>query len=114
MPYIDITTNAAISRTEEENIKNAVARAMEESFPGKTENWLMVRVTGGSCMYFGGSGDKCAMFDVSIFGRQNASAYDRMTSLLCGISEKHLGVNPSRTYVKYSEVENWGWNGSDF
>ncbi|MBQ1519226.1 MAG: hypothetical protein IIZ53_05155, partial [Ruminococcus sp.] len=33
---------------------------------------------------------------------------------ITGILTDQLGISSDRIYVKYSEVANWGWNGSNF
>ena len=110
MPYINVKTNAEISKKTEVSLKSSIARAMEESFPGKTENWLMVNIEGFCTMYLGGSDLPCAMFEVSIFGEQSDSAYAKLTEKLCAIAENELKVSPDRVYVKYGEYTKWGWN----
>ena len=37
-----------------------------------------------------------------------------MTTEVCKISEEELGIPQNKIYVKYEEVENWGWNGRNF
>lgn len=65
-------------------------------------------------MYFKGSDEPCAMFDVAIFGSASPNAYDNLTQLLCAAAEKYLGVSPDRTYVKYTETDRWGYNNFNF
>ena len=65
-------------------------------------------------MYFKGSAEKCAMFEVSIFGKASDEAYDELTAEICAISEKYLKVPAERTYVKYNELAHWGWNKMNF
>lgn len=111
MPFINLKTNQSIENAEE--IKTELGKAIT-AIPGKSEAWLMVELEGNKNMYFKGSGEACAMFDISIFGTANDSAYDDLTSHLCQISEKYLGVPADRTYVKYTEIEHWGYNGFNF
>ena len=80
MPYIDVHTNTELPREMAETLKSEIARVLSDSFPGKTENWLMLRFSGGEEMYFGGSAAPCAMIDVFIFGAQAKKNYDAMTS----------------------------------
>ncbi|MBR3149319.1 MAG: hypothetical protein IKF64_04035 [Eubacterium sp.] len=113
MPYIDLKTNKQLDSETVELIKADLGEAIT-AIPGKSEGWLMVRVEGNSDMFFKGDGSDCAMFDVSIFGTANDSAYDDLTKRICKISEERLLVPASRTYVKYSEYSNWGWNNMNF
>lgn len=111
MPYINLATNAKI--TDSKALKSELGDAIT-AIPGKSEAWLMVNVKDELDMSFKGSDAPCAIFDVSIFGNASNSAYDDLTSRLCSISEKYIGVSPDRTYVKYAEVEHWGYNGFNF
>ena len=114
MPYINVKTNVEITKKTEVALKTAVARAMEESFPGKTENWLMVNIEGFCAMYFGGSDLPWVMFEVDILGAQSDEAYAIMTEKMCSIAEKEMKISPDRVYVKYGEYTKWGWNNMNF
>ena len=111
MPFIELKTNQSISSPEE--IKAELGRAIT-AIPGKSEAWLMVELEGDKDMYFKGSSEPCAMFEVAIFGRAGAEAYDDLTKRLCDISNRLLSVSPDRTYVKYSEIDKWGFNNFNF
>lgn len=113
MPYIDVTTNVSLEKAEIEALKSDLGEAIS-LIPGKSESWLMVNVTESSNLFFKGSDAPCAMFDVSIFGSADSSAYDALTKRICSISGERLNVSPDRTYVKYSEYSRWGWNNMNF
>lgn len=112
MPFIELKTNQNINEAKTV-IKSELGRAIT-AIPGKSEGWLMVELEGGLDMYFKGSDEPCAMFEVSIFGSASEEAYNKLTEILCGISQKYLNVSPDRTYVKYSEIDNWGYNNFNF
>lgn len=109
MPFIEVKTNQNVDKAIKLELGNAIT-----AIPGKSEAWLMVSLEGNKDMYFKGSNEPCAMFDVSIFGSASDSAYDDLTKRLCAISEKYLGVSPDRTYVKYTEISHWGYNNFNF
>lgn len=111
MPFIEVKTNQPI--LSKEDLKAELGKAIT-AIPGKSEGWLMVEIQDKLDMYFKGSAEPCAMFEVAIFGNASESAYENLTKLLCGISEKYLNVSPDRTYVKYSEIDNWGYNNFNF
>ena len=113
MPYIDVTTNISLDKEEIDALKADLGDAIS-LIPGKSESWLMINIRDGAELFFQGSGDKAAMFDVSIFGSADGGAYDVLTKRLCAISADKLGVPADRTYVKYSEYTHWGWNGMNF
>ena len=53
-------------------------------------------------------------FIVSIFGTATDDAYDDLTRRLCAIAQQYLQVPPARTYVRYREVDHWGYNNFNF
>lgn len=112
MPFIQVKTNQNISNAKAE-IKSELGKAIT-AIPGKSEAWLMVEIQDKLDMYFKGSSEPCAMFEVDIFGKANNSAYDDLTKQICAVAEKYLSVSADRVYVKYSEIEHWGYNNFNF
>ena len=112
MPFINVKTNQDISSVKEQ-IKAELGNAIT-AIPGKSEAWLMVEIQDALDMYFKGSDLPCAMFEVEIFGKAGDDAYDDLTKRICKISQNLLGVAPDRTYVKYEEIEHWGYNNFNF
>ena len=113
MPFIDVKTNAKVSEDAKIQLKKELGEAIT-AIPGKSEAWLMVRINDSENMFFKGDGADCAMFDVSIYGTASASAYDDLTARICACAENCLGIPASRVYVKYAEIEHWGWNNMNF
>ena len=37
-----------------------------------------------------------------------------MTAAVCELIEKECGIPSDRVYIKYTEYDKWGWNGSNF
>ena len=113
MPYIKLTTTAEVDEPRANALKAAFGKAIE-SFPGKTEQWLMVEIEGGRKMYFRGDASAdTAMVTVDLLGSVSAPASENMTACLCDILREQLGLDPARVYVKYTGFANWGWNGSN-
>lgn len=112
MPFIEVKTNQNIADSKS-IIKSELGSAIT-AVPGKSEGWLMVEISDRLDMYFKGSDEPCAMFEVAIYGKASDNAYDDLTKRLCEISQKYLGVSPDRTYIKYTEIEHWGYNGFNF
>ncbi|MDE6156448.1 MAG: hypothetical protein K2F67_08435 [Eubacterium sp.] len=112
MPFIEVKTNQNLSEAKT-TIKSELGSAIT-AIPGKTEGWLMVVISDKLDMYFKGSDEPCAMFEIAIFGKASDDAYDDLTKRICDISEQHLGVAPDRTYVKYTEIDHWGYNNFNF
>ncbi len=112
MPFISIKTNQDLAQSKE-LIKKELGTAIT-AIPGKSESWLMVEINDNKEMWFKGSDAPCAMFEVSVFGSAKDNAYDDLTKRLCKISQEWMSVAPDRTYIKYSEIEHWGYNGFNF
>lgn len=114
MPYISTKTNRPVGEKEQELLKQRMGKAIE-LLPGKSENWLMLSFEGNIPMAFqGNSRDPAAMIEVKIYGSAPAKAKNDLTAALTDIAEEVLGVPGDRTYVKYEECADWGWNGSNF
>lgn len=111
MPFIEVKTNQTIA--DKAALKSALGEAIT-AIPGKSEAWLMVELEDKKDMYFKGSDEPCAMFEIAVFGKASDDAYDDLTNRICDISEKMLNVSADRTYVKYSEIEHWGFNRFNF
>ena len=113
MPYIQVRMTTPLTAEKESALTSAFGKEIE-TFPGKTERWLMVDLTGDCHMHFAGDDLPCAMVQIALFGKDTAAAYDKMTALVCQTMEEHCGISPDHCYVKYEEVSHWGWNGSNF
>ena len=114
MPYIKVSTTAAVTPEQCERVKAKLGKAIE-SFPGKTESWLMVEIEGEKRMWFRGDASAdTAMVDVDLLGNVAPAASEKMTAAVCAILDAELGIPAGRIYVKYTGYQNWGWNGSNF
>lgn len=112
MPFINVKTNAAVSKEKCEAIKSALGQAIT-ALPGKSEQWLMVGIEPECTLYFQGSDAPCAMVQVQTYGT-NASGTDVLTGKICEILGDNLSIPANRTYVSYFGTPNWGWNGGNF
>ncbi|MBE6658487.1 MAG: hypothetical protein E7604_08590 [Ruminococcaceae bacterium] len=113
MPFIRTTTNCSVSKSTADKITAACGQAIP-LLRGKTEDWLMVEVTGEKHLYFKGSDAPCAIAEVQIYGKGNPAELDNLTDALTKILSVSLNVPSDRIYVRYEEVAYWGWNGSNF
>lgn len=114
MPYIQLKTTAKLSDEKTAALKTAFGKAIE-SFPGKTEAWLMVNIEDNKKLWFRGDASAdSAMVDVDLLGAVSDEGSARMTAELCRILREELGIQPDRVYVKYTGYEHWGWNGGNF
>lgn len=113
MPYIEVKTNKKLSDEKSKEISSRMGELIT-CIPGKTESWLMTEIEGDCFMTFAGSDAPCAMVSVSIFGKADKDAYDRMTRSVCDDLSSSLDIPADRIYVKYSEITDWGWNSRNF
>ena len=114
MPFINSKVTVSMNEEKKESVKTRLGQAIS-IIPGKSENWLMVGFEDNYDLYFQGNQNaETAFVEVKIFGSAAGSVYDRLTAEICKIFNEELGIEPNRIYVKYEEVENWGWNGGNF
>ncbi|MCR4926267.1 MAG: hypothetical protein K5917_08265 [Clostridiales bacterium] len=114
MPFIGTKTNVELNQEKKEIIKQKLGQAIS-IIPGKSENWLMVSFEYVPDMYFKGNGDKpMAFVEVKVFGKVAPSDFDKLTKEITSIISQECSIEPSQIYIKYEEVSNWGWNGSNF
>ena len=114
MPYINLKTTANVSDEKSEILKAKFGKAVE-SFPGKTEAWLMVGIEDNQKLWFKGDNSQdSAIVDVDLLGGVSKDGALKMTSAVCDILEEELGISPSRVYVKYMGYADWGWNNTNF
>ncbi len=112
MPFINVKTNAAVSREKCDEIKSALGQAIT-ALPGKSESWLMVGIEPDYTLYFKGSDAPAAMVEVQLYGTSGQGT-GALTGKISDILNKSLGLSPDRIYVSYMGTPNWGWNGSNF
>ena len=114
MPFISTKTNKSIDKSTAKALKEAYASAIE-LLPGKTEKWLLLSFEGDTQMTFHGDMDSpMAFLTVSLVGSASDEAYDALTKRLCEIMKEVLGIAADMVYVKYEEVDHWGWNNTNF
>lgn len=113
MPFINSKVSVKMTEDQKETIKTKFGQAIASL--GKSESWLMVGFEDEYCLYFQGQkSPKIAIVEVALFGKAGAAAYEKFTEQVCDILGEVLGIPADKIYVKYEEVSNWGWNGSNF
>lgn len=113
MPFINSRVSVAMTEEQKDTIKTKFGEAITTL--GKSESWLMVGFDDKYCLYFQGvKPEKTAMVEVALFGKAGAAAYDKFTAQVCSIFGEVLGIPAEKIYVKYEEVNHWGWNGNNF
>lgn len=114
MPFINAKINTPLSEEVKETLKAKLGQAIS-LIPGKSESWLMVGFEDNYSLYFKGKNQtKIAFVEVKIYGKASKRDYDRLTAEICRIFKDVVGVAQDKIYVKYEEVEYWGYNGMNF
>ncbi len=113
MPFIDSKITVPVAPEKREVLKSELGKAV--SILSKPESFLMVGFEYNYDLFLGGKKlDKGAYVAVSLFGNASSDAYNKMTSEICNLFEKELGIPGNAVYVTYHGVKDWGWNGSNF
>lgn len=114
MPYLRTKVNRPVGEEETALLRRLFGEAIA-ILPGKSERWLMVDIEENASLSLAGDGSRpLAMLEVELFGKSTPEAYEALTARLCEIMDKVLGVAPDGVYVKYAEVDHWGYAGSNF
>ena len=91
------------------------ARRAISILSGKSERWLMLSFEDKCHLYFqGNNSNPIAYVEVKVFGRIDYSQSNKLTAKICEIFGDVLDIAASNVYIKYEEVEMWGWNGGNF
>ena len=113
MPYIKAKTSVKVSPEQAQTIKTELGKAIANL--GKSEAWLMVEVEDNCRLWFrGDNSEGIAYVEVALFGKASADQYDEMTKAVCEILSGTLGISGEEIYVKYEEVDHWGYNSFNF
>lgn len=114
MPYIRIRSNRPLDEKTIAELQKELGKTIE-LFPGKTERWLMTDCEGGCALSLAGKSDlPLAMIEVELLGSSTPEAYAAVTRNLTDLMERIAGIPGNGVYVKYENLEYWGWNGSNF
>ena len=113
MPFINTRTSCEITKEKELAIKAELGEAIK--LIGKSESWLMLNFEDNCRLYFKGDNtQEMAIVEVALFGKATDSQYDALTAKITEIISDSLSISPSCIYVKYEEVDHWGYSGFNF
>lgn len=114
MPFLKLSTNVAIEQSQSEQLLKELSQLLAKE-TGKPERYVMVEVTGGKAMLFGGSNQPLAYLECKSIGLTAAQAKALSVSL-SKLLTSALSLTAERIYIEFSNcpAEFWGWNGSTF
>ena len=114
MPNIATKVNVEISEEKELILKEKLGNAIS-ILKGKSEAWLMLSFEDNCRMWFKGDNSKpMAFVEVQVLGKINPSESSELSAEICRIFEDELSISQDMTYIKYEEIDQWGWNGGNF
>lgn len=113
MPYINVKTTEKIDEAKKAVLESKLTKAIT-IIPGKTEAHLMCSVEDGVSMMFHNEKAPTAFVEVKLLGKSTKEAYGNLTAEICNILQEEIGVAGNFCYVQFTEVENWGCDGSLF
>lgn len=113
MPCIQITTAKPISDAQEECLKSALGKVIEQ-LPKKSEKWLMCIFRSDASIWFQGIQSNAALVEIDVFGSLEKNTCASLTAELTKIIQTKLSIAPESLYIKYTSTPFWGWNGKNF
>ena len=114
MPNIATKVSVEISPEKEVVLKEKLGKAIS-LLRGKSEAWLMLSFEDNCRIWFKGDNSlPCAFCEVQVLGKINPQESEKLSAEICSIFETELGIPQDRTYIKYEEIDQWGWNGGNF
>jgi phenylpyruvate tautomerase PptA (4-oxalocrotonate tautomerase family) len=112
MPFIDCKLSKKISEEQKTQLKEQFGKAI--SLMHKPESYLMVGICDGYDLYFAGKKvESGAYVAVSLLGKVASSEAQAMTKRVCDVLSD-VGCDPSKVYITYQGIENWGHDGYNF
>ena len=111
MSYIDCKVSISLSESDKETLKNEFGRIVND-MPGKSESFLMIGFQDNYDLYFKGKKlDYGAFVEVKLFGRATEDSMQKVTSEIYKLFDDKLNIPAKSVYIKFEEVDTWGWNG---
>lgn len=114
MPYINVKTNAKLDDEQKTNILKQLSKSIT-LIKGKSEKYVMCAVEDKIAMSFRGDTDiTVAMVEVKVLGSCEKSDCEKLTAKICDILKSYANINGDCCYVKFEEVEKWGFDSNMF
>ena len=114
MPYIRIETNKEIDHTAVQETLKKTSRFVSDLL-GKPDQWVMISISHGKPMMFGGSTQPTAYVEIKSIGLPEDKCPD-FSRDLCGFLESEFDVPTDRTYIDFCDINGkmFGWNRGTF
>jgi phenylpyruvate tautomerase len=114
MPYLKLTTNAALSCHNPQELLGSLSRLMAQE-TGKPERYVLVEAKENKAMLFAGSDEPLAYLECKSIGLSDNQAKSLSAAIARELADK-LNIKGDRVYIEFSNCPGsfWGWNGSTF
>lgn len=114
MPYLRLSTNVAVNDEQAATLTKQLSQQLAKE-TGKPERYVMIELSGGNTMLFGGSNEPLAFLECKSIGL-GATQAKSLSATLCRTLNEALQIASDRIYIEFSNcpAEFWGWNGSTF
>jgi phenylpyruvate tautomerase PptA (4-oxalocrotonate tautomerase family) len=107
MPLITVNTSLTLEKKQKEAIKSGLGKAIA-LLPGKSEKILMVDISDGHSIYFGGEEAERAYVDVRIMKSGDFEQKDAFTRAVFDLLYETIGLKDSDIFVIINEYDMWG------
>lgn len=111
MPFVSFTTNHKLTLKQENTITEKTGKLIE-LIPGKAEKSLMIHLEDNQIMYFQGKELPCMMIAVSLYHEAPYEAKKNFVEALTQMIKETTNIDVDNIYVKFTECDNWGKNGT--
>jgi phenylpyruvate tautomerase len=114
MPYLKLTTNAALSSQSPQELLGCLSKLMAQE-TGKPERYVLVEAKENKAMLFAGSDEPLAYLECKSIGLSDNQAKSLSAAIAKVLADK-LNIKGDRVYIEFSNCPGnfWGWNGSTF
>eukprot|EP00252_Welwitschia_mirabilis_P002396 TRINITY_DN1233_c0_g1_i1.p1 TRINITY_DN1233_c0_g1~~TRINITY_DN1233_c0_g1_i1.p1 ORF type:complete len:116 (-),score=13.44 TRINITY_DN1233_c0_g1_i1:157-504(-) len=115
MPMLHLTTNVPVDAVVTSDILKDASKTVAKII-GKPESYVMISLTGGVPISFGGTEEPAAFGELISIGGLGPSVNGKLSAAISEILESKLSVSKSRFYIKFydSQGSYIGFRGSTF
>ena len=113
MPYLAIRTNVSLDKTTAEDLSRRASMAVATEL-GKPEGYVMVEVTPGVNLRFGGSTEPAAYMELKSLGLPEERTSE-FSAALCDLAGE-FGIAAERIYIEFAGPARhlWGFRRTTF